>query len=253
MRNPLFDVISDSAPRLIVTVLLVVWAALLFGGFALGRPTGQPPRRMPIWTRMASSLALVIAAWAWWLPSYESGVEDYAWGIAVGMTFGMVGDLCMAGLLRMGDRIIGGILAFSVGHVVYIIAILSLGDRFGLDVTGVRLGAWLAWLFIGVLAWYAIVYRPAKKRTLVHVIALGYALLLASTAGLATGLALQNGLFWGLALGAALFLLSDMILAGELFGGLRFPLLSDVVWLTYGPGQMLIVYSVDAALRLAAT
>jgi predicted cobalt transporter CbtA len=102
-----------------------------------------------------------------------------------------------------------------------------------------------------VVAWYGIVYRPAKTRTVVHIIALGYALVLASTAGLAAGLALQNGLFWGLALGAALFLLSDMILAGELFSGLRFPLLGDVVWLTYGPGQMLIVYSVDAALRLA--
>jgi hypothetical protein len=54
-----------------------------------------------------------------------------------------------------------------------------------------------------------------------------------------------------LALGAALFLLSDLILAGELFRGWRRPGL-DVVWLTYGPAQMLIVYSARSCRALAA-
>jgi hypothetical protein len=76
---------------------------------------------------------------------------------------------------------------------------------------------------------------------------LPYALLLASTAGLATGLALQSTYFVPLAIGAALFLLSDLILAGELFSGLQFPLIGDVIWLTYGPGQALIVYASGVA------
>jgi hypothetical protein len=50
-----------------------------------------------------------------------------------------------------------------------------------------------------------------------------------------------------LAIGAALFLLSDLILAGELFSGLKFPLIGDVIWLTYGPAQALIVYAAGAA------
>jgi hypothetical protein len=79
--------------------------------------------------------------------------------------------------------------------------------------------------------------------TLIHWIALPYALLLATTAGLATGLALADGRFLLLALGAALFLLSDLILAGEMFSGLTFPFIGDVIWLTYGPAQMLIVYT----------
>ena len=54
--------------------------------------------------------------------------------------------------------------------------------------------------------------------------------------------------FIPLALGAALFLLSDLILAGEMFSGLSFPLIGDAIWLTYGPAQMLIVYSVAAVL-----
>lgn len=246
----MFDMLAEPWQRSWLTVLLILWAVLLFGGFVLGHPTGQPPRRMPTWTRMLSSAVLALAGWSWFLFSRESPVSVYALLIAVGMTFGLLGDLALAGVIRLGDRVISGILAFSLGHVAYIAAILHLGDRFGLNATGPRLGAWLLWLIVGAVAWYAIVYRPATERGVMHAAALVYALLLASTTGFATGLALQNGQFWGLALGAALFLLSDLILAGELFGGLRFPLLGDVVWLTYGPGQMLIVYSVAAALRI---
>jgi hypothetical protein len=45
-----------------------------------------------------------------------------------------------------------------------------------------------------------------------------------------------------------LLLLSDLILAAELFNDLHFPLVGDVVWLTYGPAQALIVYAVNSAL-----
>jgi hypothetical protein len=40
-----------------------------------------------------------------------------------------------------------------------------------------------------------------------------------------------------------------MILAWELFRG-SFPHSGDWVWLNYGPGQMFIVYSTPAALRI---
>ena len=83
--------------------------------------------------------------------------------------------------------------------------------------------------------------------TTLHWAALPYALLLASTAGFATGLALQDATLLPLALGAALFLLSDLILAAQLFNHLHFPLIGDVIWLTYGPGQMLIVYTLGRA------
>jgi hypothetical protein len=51
-----------------------------------------------------------------------------------------------------------------------------------------------------------------------------------------------------LALGAILFLMSDLILAGALFNDLHWPLHHDIVWLTYGTGQMLIVYSIGVLL-----
>jgi len=77
--------------------------------------------------------------------------------------------------------------------------------------------------------------------------------LLASTAGLAAGLAVQSSAFLPAALGGALFLASDLILAGQLFNGLSFPLIGDVIWLTYGPAQALLVYGGDAAILLLLT
>lgn len=236
-------------------VLLILWALLLFGGFALGS-AGESARRMPTWTRMASSATLVVAAFSWYAFVRGMPAANYALLIALGMTFGFLGDLALAGLLPGGRNVIGGIVAFGIGHVFYIFALLRLAERAGLHDTR-RWIALAVWLLIGLVGWYLLVYRGAtaggQAPAVVHWIALPYALLLATTTGLATGLALADSRFVLVAVGAALFLLSDLILAGEMFSGLSFPLIGDVIWLTYGPGQMLIVYSIGAALaRLSA-
>jgi hypothetical protein len=134
--------------------------------------------------------------------------------------------------------------------MAYIVALLSFGNQFGLDAPLPRWGALGVWLLIGLIGWYVVVFRGSKPEAL-HLAALPYALLLASTAGLATGLALQAPAFVPLAIGGGLFLLSDLILAAELFNDLRFPLIGDAVWLTYGPAQMLIVFAVNGALIVA--
>jgi uncharacterized membrane protein YhhN len=191
---------------------------------------------------MASSLTLVIAAWSWHLVSRDTSANTYSLLIAVGMTLGFMGDLFMAELLPGRDHIMGGITAFGLGHIAYISAFLGLEQY---DSPSARWGALIGWFLIGGVGWYGVVYR-GQKVTPLHYAALPYALLLSSTAGFATALALQNPAFITLAIGAALFLLSDLILAAQLFNNLRFYLISDVVWLTYGPAQMLIVYSVAA-------
>lgn len=238
-----------NSQRLWLIALLAIWALFLFGGFVFG-PT-EANRRMPTWTRMASSMTLVAAAWSWYLVARGYGLERYGLFIALGMTFGLVGDLWLAGLIPGGRNVIGGILAFGIGHVFYIVAMLGLSRMLGLTAVGPRWGALAVWWLIGAVGWYLMVYRGTAEPELVNWIALPYALLLASTAGLASGLALQNAQFVLLAVGAALFLLSDLILAAEMFSGMSFPLIGDVIWLTYGPGQMLIVYSVAAAIQLA--
>ena len=142
--------------------------------------------------------------------------------------------------------------AFGLGHVAYIAAGLVYGNQHGLAEAGTRYGVWAIWLVVGLIGWYLAVFRGQPKRSALHWVALPYALLLASTAGVATGLAVQEAALWPMAVGAALFLVSDLILAAHLFNGLFFPLIEDAIWLTYGPGQMLIVYSVGSALNAMA-
>ena len=218
--------------------LLALWALLLFGGFIFGQPDAAQSQRIPTWMRMASSAVLVVAAWSWWL----AGVQEpgVALLIAVGMSLGFLGDLFMAGLLPAAPRVLWGMGAFGLGHVAYIAAFLRLANVLGLTANGPRVVAWLAWLLIGAVGWYFVVFR-GQQATALHWAALPYALLLASTAGLASGLALQARTFIPLALGGALFLTSDLILAAQLFNGLSFALIGSVIWLTYGPAQALIV------------
>jgi hypothetical protein len=243
----MFPTLTDSTQRAWLIALLILWALFLFGGFLVG--PGDPTRRMPTWTRMASSATLVIAAWSWFLFVRGTAAESYGLFIAFGMTFGFLGDLFLAGLMPGGRNVLAGIGSFALGHLFYISAFLRFSAQEGLTDSR-RWPALLVWLLIGLIGWYLIVYRGSAEHSVLHWAALPYALLLATTAGLATGMALQDSRFLPLALGGALFLLSDLILAGEMFAGLTFPLIGDVIWLTYGPAQALIVYSVSTALSI---
>lgn len=227
--------------------LLVVWGILLFGGFLFGAPGANGNQRMPLATRLISSAVLTLAAWSWFLFCRNTQVERYSLLVALGMSFGLLGDLYMAGLIPVGNRVLGGIAAFAIGHILYVSAFLDFGNQQHLDAPGARWGALAVWLLIGLLAWYFVVFRD-QEATPLHWAALPYALLLASAAGLGAGLALQAPVFIPLALGTGLFFVSDLILAGQLFSGLSFRLIGDVIWLTYGPAQMLIVYSVGFAM-----
>lgn len=241
----------ESWQQMVLIALWFLWAVLLFGGFLLGRPHLDGSRRMPAWTRMTSSLVLVVVGWCCVVFARESAASAYTLLVAVGMTFGLLGDLFMAELLRVKNHVLSAIVAFGVGHLAYIAAFLNFADQNGLDQPELRWTAWIVWLLIGAAGWYVVVYHNQQPTTL-HYAALPYALLLASTAGFASGLALQHSAFILLAVGAALFLFSDLILAARLFSGLRFRLIDDVVWLAYGPAQMLIVYSITAAASVAA-
>lgn len=229
----------------LLLVLAILWAGLLFGGFLFGNRWADGSRRMPVWTRMTSSLTLVIAAWALFL--FAPDARAYTLPVAVGMTLGFLGDLFMAKLIPVSQHVLGGMGSFGAGHVFYIVGFLATAAALNMPVNA---WAWGVWLLIGAVGWLIAVWVGAKERGAMHVMALPYALLLSSTAGVATGLALADARFLPLALGAALFLLSDLILAARLFRGTHFPLIDDVVWLTYGPAQFLIVFSSLAVLML---
>ena len=238
----MFAVHSISASAWLAA-LLVIWAALLLGSVVASILSRH---RMVTGLRLASSLTLVVAAWSWCLVAQATpAVALFALLVALGMTLGFVGDLLLADALPVTQGFLAGMGAFALGHIAYIAAILSLTPQVQWAVAGIA-------LLVGLAGWYAVVFRGGKDAMLLRWAALPYALLLATTAGVATGLAIQMPVFLPLAVGAALFLASDLLVAGKHFGQMRFPHIGDAVWLTYGPAQMLIVYAVNSAL-VAAT
>lgn len=252
------DLAIEARPiRFLLLGLLALWSGLLFGGMVLGTLVEDQTYRVPTWARMSSSATLVAAGWVWYvvadaaaggaLSVAASGVaRRYALGIALGMTLGFIGDLCNASLIPLPEPVIGGIVAFGLGHVAYILAITVYGNRAGLGHPRPRLWSQLAWLVLGIVGWW-LVMRSLPQWSVVVWASLPYTLLLATTAACATALAAQDRRFIPLGIGAALFFVSDLVLAIRLFHG-DFYRAGDLVWMLYGPGQMLIVYSVGSAI-----
>jgi len=172
---------------------------------------------------------------------------DRSWPAALtifwGMTFGFIGDLILAQVIRVPNRLIFGIIAFGIGHVFYIMAFvqaayrLNLNDPFGGTVL------WTVFVIIAGVLWVALIYNPQQPR-LLNVGSLIYGWLISAMAGTATGLAIQaieEPHFMLTALGGVLFLISDVILGNRELRGRRWFLINDVVWVIYIAGQALIV------------
>ncbi len=276
MKAENITVMSNNNLSQILFFLWLSWALLLFGGVFIGKPDAERTRRMPRWSRMASSLVLVIAGWIYVVLYREGLYVDAAVLMAIGMTLCLVGDLFMAQLIVRDDRhVLGGIGAFGLGHIVYVAGFLRLlahspvlldwgagGVMPPATLNGlVLVGCWL----FAVVVWYRVIYRAAEVRTILHVAALPYGLLLATTVGMALNLTLYAWAVYAASnanqaavmnlvraavptVGALLFFISDFILAARLFNKAYFRMIDDWIWLTYGPGQMLIVFGVGILL-----
>ena len=85
----MFSALVTPFASLWVTGLLILWAVLLFGGFVFGRVNAGRTGRMPLWTRLASSAVLVLAAWSWYVVSRGTTTSLFALLIAIGMTLGL--------------------------------------------------------------------------------------------------------------------------------------------------------------------
>jgi len=228
-----------------------VWATTLIGGTILSFREPDtlplPPRTVLLVSHLGSSLFLVVAAWMWFLGFSRSAAATTVVLFAGGMVLGAIGDFFNAGALQdlvpLRDPVLGGIAAFALGHICYIAGCLRLAGR--LDFSS-RLRFWtpiIFWQLFALAGWFFVVYLATKGAPTVLVwAALPYSLLLAGLTGVASSLALADRRFIALAAGGILFLSSDLLLAFEMFRG-SFPNATHAVWLTYGPAQMLIVYS----------
>ncbi|HWQ11400.1 MAG TPA: lysoplasmalogenase family protein [Roseiflexaceae bacterium] len=237
--------------------LLALAAAALLAGLVFGR--GDRRNRIPLPLRMLSSALVWAAALVLWRAAPHGPLRARAGLAAAGMACGFLGDLVMARVIPLPQHVMFGMLAFGAGHVQYMRAasfLIHQGHEGPEALGGSNLRvlralrgsrpALIASSAVAVAGWRALVYSPSQPAPLGYA-ALAYALLLSSMAGLGGALAWRDRRYAPLAAGGALFFLSDLILAGELFRGLFFPHIGDAIWLTYLTGQGLIVTTLGTA------
>jgi hypothetical protein len=232
------------------TLLMLPIVALLIGGFALNRYDTTRAGRMPKITELPQTALLVVfAAIVWITVPGGPPLKAVAALLCIGVAFGFLGDLFLANVFRQKNYVLFGMIAFAIGHILYILAFRELAVRSGLHDVGLyALALGFTWLLAAVL-WFILVRKPNGGP--MQYAALAYALFLASMAGFALGLALQHGALLPLAIGAILFLVSDTLIAARLFAGRTFAYIGDLIWLTYIAAQVLIVTVTPFALALA--
>ena len=234
----------------VLYALFFLELALLGGGLAFGKLNPEGTGRLPRSLRMTLSAILVIAAFLGWQSGARgTPVQLYAALILLGMAGGHIGDLVLAELIPVPNRLIFGMIAFGVGHLFYIAAFLCLRLQFGFASTWSQLIIMAATLAFCLWAWHSYVRKHGGSKIL-NGGSLVYGLLIGVMTALAIGLAVQWTRLISLAAGAVLFLASDFILGNWQIRGHQWKPVNDAIWTTYASGQLLIVYSVAAVVNL---
>ncbi|CAG0934526.1 hypothetical protein TFLX_03529 [Thermoflexales bacterium] len=223
------------------TIVLLGYGAIpvvLLIAFVLGRTNAERTRRTIKSLRLSTSL--IVVACAWIIFSATTTLRLPALLIALGMTFGALGDLVLAEVIPLPKRMISGIIIFAIGHLCYIAGFSQVARTLGLNdpFTGSLL--WVVFVIVAAALWFFLVYNPAKSRVL-NIGSLFYGWLIAVMAGTATALALSDPRFTLTAIGGVLFLISDIILGNRELRDNAWFLVHDVIWVLYITGQALIV------------
>jgi uncharacterized membrane protein YhhN len=222
----------------IVLLGYIAIPVVLIIAFVFGHYNQERTRRTIKPLRLSTSWILVVCAWIIFVTS--STLRTPALLIALGMTFGAIGDLVLADVIPLPKRMISGIIVFSIGHLCYIVGFVQVASELGLNNPFSGSLVWVAFVIVAALLWFFLIYNPAKSRVL-NVGSLFYGWLIAIMAGTATALALSDPRFTPTAIGGVLFLISDIILGNRELRDNGWFLVHDVVWVLYIAGQALIV------------
>jgi uncharacterized membrane protein YhhN len=179
---------------------------------------------------LATLLVLVLAL------SQSASLPAYRWAVVAGLVFSTAGDIF---LMLPRERFVAGLVSFLVAHLFYIFA-------FSIDVPfGVTPLLWLPFSVAGGVV-VAVVWAGLEPALRGAVIA--YVVVIAAMAGQAAGRwhALGGDAALAAALGAALFVVSDSLLAINRFRA-QFHAERTLTLGTYWMAQMLIALSIPAS------
>lgn len=156
--------------------------------------------------------------------------------VIIGLGFSVVGDVILE---TPGAPFVGGLLAFLVAHVAYIVGAVVESRRLAL-LWALPIAGWC----VGVYAWLFPGMEDLAFPVAVYVAVIG-------AMGWRMGARVDGTLLpWLGFVGAVLFMLSDSVIAIRKFGA-DFTGGRELIMLTYWGGQALIATSVVAGLRRA--
>ena len=200
--------------------------------------------RLPRPIRMLLSFSLVVAAFVIWLAGAKYTV--YAQWVAFGMLASFIGDLIMARLIPLPNRLIGGMIAFGIAHVLYIAAYVQTISAIVQSFDSALVGLLVGFVFYGVVSiggWQILIRNPEKEPA-INIGALVYGAWVGMMASFALALAVAvGGAFWLTALGGLSFVASDFTIGITDIRGIKIKNANDWIWLTYVMAQMGITYS----------
>lgn len=230
----------------LILVLAGIWGLAYALGMALGTPNEDRSRRLARPAKLTMIAVTLIYGALWLYAAAGTPATGYGWLIFGGLLAGAVGDLLLADVFPLRQPELPAMAVFGVGHVLYLAAALVAWRLFGGGQGGVvALAAVLAAGAV-VAVWWAFIRNPAGSRSL-NVGSLIYGMLLGATVAVAAVVWAQTGRMALLAVGMVAFLASDLLLARYLIRRQGFASIRDVVWIIYSAAQVLIAFSIGAA------
>ncbi len=212
--------------------LIIVLQLLLFAGGAVFHEYYKP-------FDLAASFLFLATSFVLWRKS-KYIYNKYAF---IAMIFCFVGDLAMASIIKLPDNFIGGIISFSVAHILFLTGFNKTAKFNGLGLlTPKLLFGLIIYPTLMTLTWWFFIYNPQK--VVLSFGALIYGLLICLTAALALNLYLTLGKSYLLAaIGSVFFIISDCIIGMTSIKGSIIPQSITLVWFTYIISLIGIIYS----------
>lgn len=211
------EIMVDYFIALAIIVLLI--ATFLVARTRVGGPTG-------LITKAIASLSIIIFAFA---TMFDNGFSDVAAFVTLGLIFGMIGDIVLD--LKViypehnGYYLNAGMTSFSLGHFLYLAAIISYIGRS--DLAYLNGPSWMSVamvsiaisLVLSVLVIFVISPKMKLDFGKFKWQSFAYSVLLMFMAAFSIGLAFFYTKLWFVGAGMFMFLLSDLVLSTQYFGG----------------------------------
>jgi uncharacterized membrane protein YhhN len=210
-------------------IFLAVVVLALLVGLLVGERRKRPKLILTFKTPLSALFVASALAQPHPVPSY------YHWVLA-GLLFGLIGDVCLA--IPGNKTFRAGLVAFLVGHILYVVAFVGLTEPLGWLTPGHLL---VAAVSIGVFRWLQPHLGAMLVPVALYVIIITVMLAAAWVAFLNPALNALGA--WTLFLGALFFYISDVLVARDRF--VRGQFMNRLVGLPlYYGGQFLLAFSI---------